>query len=109
MIRRGILRHTLRVALSSPPKNAWRSYALQDIQRPFIILTLAGEPSIDVTWLEHLTGGTLLERREEVLVYSRVWDELTAAALSPAESQRYITNLIKEVANEPEERAVRTE
>ncbi|MGK4908325.1 helix-turn-helix domain-containing protein [Streptomyces albus] len=76
---------------------------------PFSILTLAGEPSIDVAWLEHLTGGTLLERREEVLVYSRMWDELTAAALSPAESQRYIRDLIKEVANEPQERAVRTE
>lgn len=76
---------------------------------PYTLFTLDGEPAIDVTWLEHLTGGTLLERRDEVLVYSRMWDELTAAALSPAESQRYIKNLIKEVSNEPEERTVQTE
>lgn len=63
---------------------------------PFIIHSLRGEPSIDVTWLEHMTGGTLLEQRTDVQVYTRVWDEFTAAALSPAKSQRYIRDLIKD-------------
>ncbi|MFI9723102.1 helix-turn-helix domain-containing protein [Streptomyces sp. NPDC052396] len=63
---------------------------------PFVLFTFRGEPSIDVAWLEHMTGGTLLEQRRDVQVYSRMWDELTAAALSPSESRRLITKLIKD-------------
>ena len=63
---------------------------------PFNILTLKGEPPVDVVWLEHITGGTLLEQRPDVRAYSKAWDELTAAAMSPAASQQYIRDLIKE-------------
>ncbi|MFJ4919950.1 helix-turn-helix domain-containing protein [Streptomyces sp. NPDC088725] len=63
---------------------------------PFMLLSLRGEPSIDVAWLEHLTGGTLLEQRSDVQEYGQVWDELTAAALSPSASQKYIRDLIKD-------------
>nr|WSZ96367.1 DUF5753 domain-containing protein [Streptomyces sp. NBC_00857] len=63
---------------------------------PFTIHSLRGEPSIDVAWLEHTTGGTLLEQRTDVQVYMRVWAEFTAAALSPSESEQYIRDLIKD-------------
>ncbi|MFD7897839.1 helix-turn-helix domain-containing protein [Streptomyces sp. NPDC059743] len=63
---------------------------------PFALHSLRGEPSIDVAWLEHTTGGTLLEQRADVQVYSRTWAEFTAAALSPSKSQQYIRDLIKD-------------
>lgn len=47
-------------------------------------------------WLEHITGGTLLEQRRDVQAYSKAWDELTAAALSPSASQQYIRDLSEE-------------
>ncbi|MEW1718652.1 helix-turn-helix transcriptional regulator [Streptomyces sp. NPDC093109] len=61
---------------------------------PFTLFSLSGEPSIDVTWLEHVTGGTLLEQRTDVQMYTRVWDEFTAAALSPSASEKYIRDLL---------------
>ncbi|HEY8983676.1 MAG TPA: helix-turn-helix transcriptional regulator [Streptomyces sp.] len=63
---------------------------------PFTALTLRGEPPVDVIWLEYITGGTLLEQRRDIQAYSRMWDELTAAALSHSASQQYIRNLLKE-------------
>jgi transcriptional regulator with XRE-family HTH domain len=63
---------------------------------PFTIFGLRGEPPVDVVWLEHITGGTLLEQRPDVRTYSKAWDELTAAAMSPAASQQYIRDLVKE-------------
>ncbi|MYZ40790.1 MULTISPECIES: helix-turn-helix transcriptional regulator [unclassified Streptomyces] len=63
---------------------------------PFTLFSLRGEPSIDVTWLEHVTGGTLLEQRTDVQAYARVWDEFTAAALSPSASRQYIRDRIKD-------------
>lgn len=63
---------------------------------PFTIFSLRGEPPVDVVWLEHITGGTLLEQRADVQAYGKAWDELTAAAMSPSASQQYIRDLIKE-------------
>lgn len=63
---------------------------------PFNLVTLRGEPPVDVVWLEHITGGTLLEQRPDVRTYSKAWDELTAAAMSPTASQQYIRDLVKE-------------
>ncbi|MFE2494594.1 helix-turn-helix domain-containing protein [Streptomyces scopuliridis] len=62
---------------------------------PFALHSLRGEPAIDVAWLEHTSGGTLLEQRADVQVYAQAWDDFTAAALSPAKSQQYIRDLIK--------------
>ncbi|MFE6165553.1 helix-turn-helix domain-containing protein [Streptomyces sp. NPDC056486] len=62
---------------------------------PYTVFTLHGEPPIEVTWLEHMTGGTLLEQRPDVQVYTKAWDDLTAAALSPAESRQYILDHMK--------------
>ncbi|MEV0846356.1 helix-turn-helix transcriptional regulator [Streptomyces sp. NPDC049954] len=63
---------------------------------PYSILSQRGDPPVDIAWLEHLTGGTLLEQRSQVQVYAGFWDELTAAAMSPSASQRYMRDLIKE-------------
>ncbi|MEV8455622.1 helix-turn-helix transcriptional regulator [Streptomyces sp. NPDC052095] len=62
----------------------------------FASLSLMPEPPVEVVWLEHLTGGTLLEQRGDVQRYAKAWDELTAAALSPSASRRYIRDLIEE-------------
>ncbi|MFK4212348.1 helix-turn-helix domain-containing protein [Streptomyces sp. NPDC030920] len=62
----------------------------------FAALSLLPEPPVEVVWLEHITGGTLLEQRADVQRYAKAWDELTAAALSPTASRRYIRDLIEE-------------
>lgn len=63
---------------------------------PFTVFSLRGDPPADFVWLEHITGGTLLEQRHDVQAYTKAWDELTAAALSPSASQQYLRDLIKE-------------
>lgn len=63
---------------------------------PFSLFTFRGESSIDVAWLEYLTGGTLLEQAHDVQAYTRAWEELTAVALSPSDSRRLIRALIEE-------------
>ncbi len=63
---------------------------------PFCLFTLRGEPASDVVWLEHLTGGSLLEQRRDVQVYVRAWGELTAAALTPVQTRQYLREMIKE-------------
>ncbi|RAJ71935.1 helix-turn-helix protein [Streptomyces sp. PsTaAH-137] len=63
---------------------------------PYTLFTMRGEPPVQVAWLEHMTGGTLLEQRPDVETYTKAWDDLTAAALSPAESRRYLSDRIKQ-------------
>ncbi|MFJ5101016.1 helix-turn-helix domain-containing protein [Streptomyces sp. NPDC088554] len=63
---------------------------------PFIIHSLGGEPALEVTWLEHTVGGTLLEQWADVQRYRQVWHEFTAVALSPTESQHYIRDRLKD-------------
>ncbi|MET9923502.1 MULTISPECIES: helix-turn-helix domain-containing protein [Streptomyces] len=63
---------------------------------PFTVFGLQADPPVDVVWLEHITGGTLLEQRPDVRAYTKAWDELTAAALSPTTSSQYIRELIEE-------------
>ncbi|MEU3351159.1 helix-turn-helix transcriptional regulator [Streptomyces sp. NPDC037389] len=65
---------------------------------PFSLFTFRGQSSIDVAWLEYLTGGTLLEQEGDVQAYARAWEELTAAALSPSDSRQLIRALIEEHA-----------
>ncbi|MEV0438426.1 helix-turn-helix transcriptional regulator [Streptomyces spectabilis] len=76
---------------------------------PYTIFGLRGAPPVDVIWLEHTTGGTLLEQERDVQRYSKAWDDLTAAAMSPTASQQHIRDLLKELdhddrAGAPEER-----
>lgn len=66
---------------------------------PFNICSMRTEPRADIIWLEHVTGGTLLEQRPEVQTYANVWDEMTAAAMSPSASRQYMRDLIKESAS----------
>ncbi|MCC3776073.1 helix-turn-helix transcriptional regulator [Streptomyces sp. UNOB3_S3] len=66
---------------------------------PFSLFTFRGQSSIDVAWLEYLTGGTLLEQEGDVQAYARAWEELTAAALSPSDSRQLIRALIEEHAS----------
>ncbi|MFI7276477.1 helix-turn-helix domain-containing protein [Streptomyces sp. MS19] len=63
---------------------------------PFTVFGLRGEMPTSVVWLEHLTGATMLEQQYEVTKYLTAWDELTAAALPPAASLRYIEDLAKD-------------
>ncbi|MHC5260040.1 helix-turn-helix domain-containing protein [Streptomyces sp. UC4497] len=63
---------------------------------PYTLFTMRGEPPVQVAWLEHMTGGTLLEQRPDVEMYTKAWDDLTAAALSPAQSRLYISDRIKQ-------------
>ncbi|MEU2144468.1 helix-turn-helix transcriptional regulator [Streptomyces globisporus] len=63
---------------------------------PFTVFGLQADPPVEVVWLEHITGGTLLEQRPDVQAYTKAWDELTAAALSPTASRQYIRDLIEE-------------
>ncbi|EDY46402.1 helix-turn-helix domain-containing protein [Streptomyces sp. SPB074] len=65
---------------------------------PFQLFSQRGEPPVDAVWLEHLTGGGALEHRSDVAVYRSSWDELTAAALSPSASRRYVRDLMEERA-----------
>lgn len=64
---------------------------------PFTVFSLGDEPPVDVIWLEHLTGGTLLEQRHDVVTYTKTWEELTAAALPPATTKQYLRDLIKDI------------
>lgn len=63
---------------------------------PFTLFSLRDDPPADLVWLENMRGGTLMEQQSDVQAYARAWDELTAAALSPAESRQYISDLIEE-------------
>ncbi len=63
---------------------------------PFGLYTFRGTSSMNVVWLEHLNGGTLLEQESTVQDYSRAWEELTAAALAPSASRKFIQGLIEE-------------
>ncbi|MBZ4318935.1 helix-turn-helix domain-containing protein [Streptomyces huiliensis] len=63
---------------------------------PFSLFRFRGEAAIDVVWLEHTSGGTLLEQVCDVQVYMQVWSVFTAAALSPSASRSFIGELIKE-------------
>jgi transcriptional regulator with XRE-family HTH domain len=63
---------------------------------PFVLFSLRDDPPADLVWLEYLRGGTLLEQPLDVQAYSKAWDELTAAALSPTASEQYIRGLFKE-------------
>lgn len=63
---------------------------------PFTIFGLRGEAPASVVWLEYLTGGTLLEQQPDVSSYAKAWDEMTAAALSPAASLSFLRDLAKD-------------
>ena len=50
----------------------------------------------DVVYTENFTTGDYLDRPETVRAYSRLWDDLRAAALGPAESSLLISRAADE-------------
>ncbi|MCE7082276.1 Scr1 family TA system antitoxin-like transcriptional regulator [Streptomyces sp. ST2-7A] len=65
---------------------------------PFTVLTSTDEPPVDVVWLEHMTGASLLERRDDIDRYIDTWNDLTAAALSPGTSLRLLGEVMEGIA-----------
>lgn len=60
---------------------------------PFTQFDLNEDPGMTITWLEHLTGATMLEDIHDVESYNGMWAEMTAAAHSPEESLRHLGQL----------------
>lgn len=65
----------------------------------FIVLRFGTDSADDVIYVEDYTGAVYLDRADDVRAYSRLWEELRAAALGPVESRR----LIAQVAEQLEE------
>jgi len=56
-----------------------------------------GEPDVpDVVYLEHLTSALYLDKIDEVDHYMEVMNHLSTEALTPADSTRFMTGLIRE-------------
>jgi hypothetical protein len=56
-----------------------------------------GEPNLpDVVYIEQLTSALYLERREDVVHYMDGVNHLSAEALTPAGSERFIKEIIRE-------------
>lgn len=85
--RRNVTLQVLPEAVPLPPQQ-WA---------PFHIFSLKGNPPMDIVWIEHRTGGVLLEEQEDVSQYSLGWATLSSAALTPSDTRNYIESLIKEV------------
>jgi hypothetical protein len=56
-----------------------------------------GEPDVpDVVYIEHLTSALYLDKRDDVDHYLEVMDHLSAQALTPADSVRFLTQITRE-------------
>ncbi|MFE6739816.1 helix-turn-helix domain-containing protein [Streptomyces tubercidicus] len=53
--------------------------------------------SLDVVWLEHRTGASMLEGLNDLAAYEAAWAEMSAAALSPVDSQKCMQVAAKEI------------
>lgn len=59
----------------------------------FVILRFEDDPASDVIYAETFTDADYLDRPDLVRAYTRLWDDLRAAALGPAESRALIEQL----------------
>jgi transcriptional regulator with XRE-family HTH domain len=59
----------------------------------FTILRFGDDPASDVVYVENYTTADYLDRPEAVRAYTRLWDDLRAAALGPVESRLLISQL----------------
>jgi len=59
----------------------------------FTILRFGDDPASDVIYSENLTTADYLDRPDAVRAYTRLWDDLRAAALGPGESRQLISRL----------------
>ncbi|MEO6086568.1 MAG: helix-turn-helix transcriptional regulator [Umezawaea sp.] len=62
-------------------------------EAPFTMLRF-GEPELpDLVYIEHLAGALYLDKRDEVELYSRVFDRLTVDALTPDRTRQLLAKL----------------
>ncbi|HEX6344942.1 helix-turn-helix transcriptional regulator [Umezawaea sp.] len=64
---------------------------------PFTMLRF-GEPELpDLVYIEHLAGALYLDKRDEVELYSRVFDRLTVDALTPDRTRQMLAKVRAEI------------
>ncbi|PRY31629.1 helix-turn-helix domain-containing protein [Umezawaea tangerina] len=64
---------------------------------PFTMLRF-GEPELpDLVYIEHLAGALYLDKRDEVELYSRVFDRLTVDALTPDRTRQMLSKVRAEI------------
>jgi hypothetical protein len=64
---------------------------------PFTMLRF-GEPELpDLVYIEHLAGALYLDKRDEVELYSRVFDRLTVDALTPDRTRQVLAKVRAEI------------
>ncbi|WP_422768893.1 helix-turn-helix domain-containing protein [Plantactinospora sp. WMMC1484] len=62
----------------------------------FILLRFGDEMASEVVYLETLTDADYLDGPDAVRAYTRLWERLTAAALGPVESRKFILRIADE-------------
>jgi transcriptional regulator with XRE-family HTH domain len=62
----------------------------------FTVLRFAEPELPDVVYIEHLTSALYLEKREDVDHYMEVMNDLSTQALTPADSTRFLTGVIRD-------------
>jgi transcriptional regulator with XRE-family HTH domain len=66
-------------------------------EAPFTMLRF-GEPELpDLVYIEHLAGALYLDKRDEVELYSRVFDRLTVDALTPDRTRQMLAKARTEI------------
>lgn len=66
-------------------------------EAPFTMLRF-GEPELpDLVYIEHLAGALYLDKRDEVELYSRVFDRLTVDALTPDRTRQLLAKVRAEI------------
>jgi hypothetical protein len=63
----------------------------------FTVLRFAGPELPDVLYIEHLTSAVYLERRADVDYYLEVLSHLSAEALTPARTTRFLKEITREI------------
>jgi hypothetical protein len=62
---------------------------------PVTILRFVGVPSLGVVYMPGLSGGVCLAGQQDVASYTRAFEHLRAAALTPAASARLVRELAR--------------
>jgi hypothetical protein len=62
----------------------------------FTVLRFAGADVPDVVYIEQLTSALYLDKREDVDHYMEVMNHLSTEALTPAETTRFLAEIIQE-------------
>jgi transcriptional regulator with XRE-family HTH domain len=65
------------------------------LEGSFIIFSFASQADADTVYVAMATGGVFLEKPEEIVRYTRIFDALQEVALSPADSRAMVAKLAK--------------